>query len=470
MNPVKYILFLMVLCLHLIVNGQHTPKKLSVQQVMEIVNQYHPVARQADIFIEKAKADVLIARGLFDPTIQNEASQKTFDGIDYYYYNRPSLNIPTWFGVELTAGLEYLSGSRTDPVETRGESSYIGISIPLAKNLLMDKRRAALQTAKIFRTASQAEKRNMLNNLMLEAITSYWNWVRQYQVYRIMEEAVTVNEKRLTMVKMAYQLGDRPAIDTTEALAQLQQFELLKSQAWLEFQNSRLELSLYLWTSNSSPYNLPEGVIPADELPAMDINSLFFSDLNALLETARKNHPELLIYNYKLDVLGIEKKLKFQELLPNVNFCYNQLGRGYDVLKTATGPLFENNFQYGITLGIPLRLSHGRGEYKKAKLKITEVQLQQNQKLLQVENKVKSYFNELLALQSQISLQEKAWKNYLALQRGEETRFRAGESSLFLINARENKTLESLQKLQELKAKYLITESKLKWATGSLMP
>ncbi|HNU87763.1 MAG TPA: TolC family protein [Ferruginibacter sp.] len=470
MKPVKYFLFLIAIALQLVANGQDTLKKLSALQVLEIVRQYHPIAKQADIFVEKAKADVLIARGMFDPTIQNEASQKTFDGIDYYNYNRPSVSIPTWFGVELTAGLEYLSGSRTDPVETRGESSYIGISIPLAKNLLMDKRRAALQSAKIFRTASQAEKRNMLNNLLLDATTSYWNWVKQYQVYRIMEEAVTVNEKRLAMVKMAYRLGDRPAIDTTEALAQLQQFELQKSQAWLEFQNTGLELSLYLWAANSTPYNLPEGIVPADELAAMDISTLLLPELNALLETARNNHPELLIYNYKLGVLGIEKKLKFQELLPNVNFRYNQLGRGYDVLKTATGPLFENNFQYGLTLGIPLRLSQGRGEYKKAMLKITETKLQQNQKMLQVENKIKSYFNELLALQSQVSLQEKAWKNYLALLRGEEARFRAGESSLFLINARENKTLESLQKLQELKAKYFITENKLKWAAGSLMP
>lgn len=470
MKPVKYFLFLIAIALQLVANGQDTLKKLSALQVLEIVRQYHPIAKQADIFVEKAKADVLIARGMFDPTIQNEASQKTFDGIDYYNYNRPSVSIPTWFGVELTAGLEYLSGSRTDPVETRGESSYIGISIPLAKNLLMDKRRAALQSAKIFRTASQAEKRNMLNNLLLDATTSYWNWVKQYQVYRIMEEAVTVNEKRLAMVKMAYRLGDRPAIDTTEALAQLQQFELQKSQAWLEFQNTGLELSLYLWAANSTPYNLPEGIVPADELAAMDISTLLLPELNALLETARNNHPELLIYNFKLGVLGIEKKLKFQELLPNVNFRYNQLGRGYDVLKTATGPLFENNFQYGLTLGIPLRLSQGRGEYKKAMLKITETKLQQNQKMLQVENKIKSYFNELLALQSQVSLQEKAWKNYLALLRGEEARFRAGESSLFLINARENKTLESLQKLQELKAKYFITENKLKWAAGSLMP
>ena len=54
-------------------------------------------------------------------------------------------------------------------------------------------------------------------------------------------------------------------------------------------------------------------------------------------------------------------------------------------------------------------------------------------------------------------MQELAYQNYIRLQRAEEIRFQNGESSLFLINARENKALEALQKLQELRAKYVIT-------------
>ncbi len=470
MNPLKYLTLFTALIILSPAKAQDSFKKLSAQQVMEIVKQFHPVVRQADIFIEKAKADVTIAKGMFDPVLQNETAQKTFDGNNYYYYNRPELSIPTWFGVEVFAGLEYLSGNRTDPVETKGETSYFGVSVPLAKNLLMDKRRAALQTAKIFREASAIEKKYILNNLLFEAMKSYWNWVQQYQVYKILTDAVSVNEKRVELIKTAFRLGERPAIDTTEALTQLQNFELLKSEAYLDFQNTGLELSVYLWTAGTQPYNLPASIIPGDDLQSLNIAAASIPDLNSLLEAARQNHPELIIYNYKLNVLSVEKKLKFQELLPTVNFRYNQLGKGYDVLKTATGPLFENNFQYGLSLGIPLRLSQGRGGYRKAKLNITETQLQLSQKKMQVEIKVKSYFNELLNLKSQVALQEKAYKNYLILQRGEEIRFQAGESSLFLINVRENKTLEALQKLQELKAKYFKTENALQWAAGLLIP
>ncbi len=446
--------------------GQDPIKTLSPQQLVDIVKQYHPVARQAGILVEKAKADITIARGAFDPVLDNVRGRKTFDGLDYYLYNRSELSIPTWFGMEVSAGIENLSGSRTDPQETAGKTSYLGLSIPLAKNLLMDKRRAALQTAKIFRQASEVEQRNMLNNLLLDAMKTYWYWMQNYQVYKILTDAVQVNEKRVELVKAGYKLGDRPAIDTTEALTQLQNFQVLRENAWMQFTNSGLDLGVFMWTQNDQPFSLPADVLPAEAaMPAADLPAL-----QELLDAARKNHPELLLYDYKMDALQIDQKLKFQQLLPVANFRYQQLGKGYDMLNTATTPLFENNFQYGLALGIPLRLSEGRGEYRKAKLRITETRLGQNLKQVEIQNKVRTYFNELVALKNQVAVQEKAYTNYLILQRGEETRFRIGESSLFLVNARENKTLEALQKLQELRAKYMVTWSTLQWAAGLLVP
>lgn len=469
MNALKYLLLFCALLLFHAGSAQDSLKSLSAQQVIEIVKQYHPVAKQASILIEKANADITIARGGFDPLLYNSLAQKTFDGTDYYNYSGTELSIPTWFGVELMAGMENLSGSRTNPQETSGKTSYFGISVPLAKNLLMDNRRAALQTAKIFRKASEVERRNILNNLLFNVIKNYWYWMQFYKVYKILTDAVLVNEKRFDLVKAGYQLGDRPAIDTTEALAQLQNFQVLRENASMQFQNAGLDLSVFLWKQNDQPFYLPVGAFPADESELLSITQAPLPVLTELLDVTRKNHPELLLYNFKQYALTIDRKLKFQQLLPVANFRYNQLGKGYDIVKTTTRPLFENNFQYGFTFGIPLRLLEGRGEYKKAKLRITENRLEQNIKQAEVENKVKTYFNELVAVKNQVIVQEKAHANYQLLQRGEETRFRSGESSLFLINARENKTLEALQKLQELRTKYLITVNALQWAAGLLV-
>lgn len=315
---------------------------------------------------------------------------------------------------------------------------------------------------------SKVQQQTVLNDLLLEALQAYWNWVQQYQVMQVVKEAVSVNEKRFELVKIAMRQGDRPAIDTIEALAQLQSFEYLYNEALLNFQNAGLELSVYLWKENNAAYQLPSTVLPDPQWRKTGIDKIALPLFEELLTQAAAAHPDLLQYNFKLDALQVEKKLKFQELLPVFNFRYNQLGKGYNLSKTITAPLFENSFQYGVTLGIPLRLSEGRGEYRKAKLKIQETQLEQGLKQQLVLNKVKSYYNELNNLKRQVVLQQQQYRNYLALQKGEETRFFNGESSLFLINSRENKTLEALQKLAELETKFFKTLNSLQWAAGLL--
>ncbi len=62
------------------------------------VKRYHPVARQALVNIEIAKADVLSSRGWFDPALSAGAGNKEFDGITYYNQRTVELKVPTWYG------------------------------------------------------------------------------------------------------------------------------------------------------------------------------------------------------------------------------------------------------------------------------------------------------------------------------------------------------------------------------------
>ena len=117
---------------------------------------------------------------------------------------------------------------------------------------------------------------------------------------------------------------------------------------------------------------------------------------------------------------------------------------------------------------MPLRFSQGRGEYKNAKQKIAETKLGQNQKQLQIAIKIKSYFNEFETIKKQVSLQSEAYNNYQRLVRAEEKRLLNGESSLFIINSRETKALDALEKLIALKTKYYKAVYSLQWSAGLL--
>ena len=53
--------------------------------------------------------------------------------------------------------------------------------------------------------------------------------------------------------------------------------------------------------------------------------------------------------------------------------------------------------------------------------------------------------------------------------KAEEIKFSNGESSLFLINSRENKLLETQEKFLELKAKTIKTYFKLNWLENNTL-
>lgn len=469
MKKSKYlIIFLIFVCNSFYVFSQENENTLTAQQFIDIVLKFHPIAKQADIKIEKAKADILIAKSGFDPIATTTITQKTFDGTEYYNSVQPEIRIPTWYGIELIAGAENLSGSRNNREETLGQTSYAGIVIPLAKNLIMDKRRAILKTAKIFQTLSEVEKRSILNNLLLDAIKVYWDWAYQYQQLIILKNVVSINEKRFNLIKIAYRQGDKPALDTTEALTQLQTFQYMQNETALQFQNATLELNTFLWKEEQQIFSLPENIIPQTEWASENLQDKPLPILEELLTQSRIAHPDIQQYDFKIEALTIDRKLKFQELLPKLDFKYNQLGKGYNILNAKSGPLFDNNFQYGVNFGIPLRLSKGRGEYRKAKLKINETILSRDLKSVMIENKIKSYYNEIATLRNQSVLLTNTYNNFLALQRGEELKFFNGESSLFLVNSRENKSLEAVQKLLKTKIEYYKTYNNLLWAAGIL--
>ena len=447
--------------------SQKDSTALTIEQFLEIVRQYHPVVKLSDITIKKSEADITIARGAFNPVLSTIVSNKTFNNITYFDYLNPNITLPVWYGVEINTGFENLSGNRFDPSETIGQSSYVGMSIPLLKNFVIDKRRAYLRQSKMYNEMAYTEKQTMINNVLMEAVTQFWDWTNAYKTYEIVQKNLNVSQRRFNLVKRTFFNGERPAIDTIEAMTQFQNFEFQKNESWLNFQNESLKLSAFLWQEGNNAFQLPEYIIPQNDRDIETDIQNFQLNLSELLANAQQFHPELQLYKQKLDVLQIDKKLKFQELLPKLDFKYNHLNKGYNAF-AGNGLLFQNNYQYGLKLEMPLLFSQGRGEFKKAKLKLEETEIVRRQKALSINLKVKSYYNEIVTLRNQIELQQTIIVNYMKMLNAEEILFKNGESSLFLINSRENKLLETERKLIELKTKYFKAVYALKWSTGLL--
>jgi outer membrane protein TolC len=438
----------------------------SPQQFIEQVRQYHPVARQARIVVQKADAELLAAKGLFDPTAQLNAERKTFDGKNYFFYTNPEVKLPTWIGADFKAGLENNGGQFLNPEVTRSQSSYLGFEMPLARGLVMDKRRAAVEQARLFRSQSDQERLGIINDLLFDSYVTYWEWAGAYQLYSIYSRFLEISRDRLRFVRIAFFNGDRSVMDTVEALTQVQNFEMLQANAQMRFNNTRLELSNFLWEERDSAFIIPTNYVPDTTQFVM---YQLADQLDNYVSRANQENPFLRMYDFKLDALEVERKLKFQSLLPYLNVKYNLLNQGYNVFRNFdAAALFTNNYKWGIDFKIPLFLREGRGDYRKAKLKIQETNLEVSNKRWQIENKVRFYYNEMTLLEKQLRITQQALNNYQILLRNETLRFENGESSLFLVNTRENKVMESMEKLVELRIKYYKSRYATEWAAGIL--
>jgi outer membrane protein TolC len=187
-----------------------------------------------------------------------------------------------------------------------------------------------------------------------------------------------------------------------------------------------------------------------------------------LISLSILQNPEVRAYEYKINNLLIEKKLKFQSLLPMLNVKSNILNQNYNVFKDAGAQFYQNNYKFGVDLKMPLFLREGRGEYRKAKLKIEETNLAFAAKKIEVQNKVKTYSNENIFLKNQLETLFVINNNTNSLLKGELIKFYNGDSNLFVVNARENKVIETAEKLISLQFKIVKSYYGLKWASGTI--
>ena len=119
---------------------------------------------------------------------------------------------------------------------------------------------------------------------------------------------------------------------------------------------------------------------------------------------------------------------------------------------------------------MPLLFRQSRGEYKQTKIKIENTRLDKILAEANIAVKVKTYFNDMIALKEKIRLYTDAFLGYNALLNAEITRLNNGESSLFLINTRQNKVIEAQLKLIELKTKYMEYNATIYFIAGKWNP
>lgn len=458
----KYCFILLLLLFSITGKAQSdTTIKLNFTTFLQLVKLYHPLIKQADLITKNAKANTLLARGNFDPKIFYEFNNKYFDSKNYYQFQNAGFKIPTWYGIEIKGGIEQNQGINLNPENiTPNEGlAYTQVSVPLLQGLIIDERRSILKQAKLFQVQSDYEKTIAINEILYKAGKAYWEWQLSFNNLQVFQSAVTLSKERFEAIKRTSALGDRPSIDTVEAIIQLQDRILTLQQSQIDFRTKSLLLSNFLWLENDIPIELTENTIPE----TINISDNSFQTSVFLIDSMINNHPDLKIYSLKLKQLDIEKRFKQDKLKPNLNVNYNPLfsPNNFNVS-------FQNNYKWGVSLAFPIFLRKERADLQQTKLKIENTSYEVMNKRNEITNKIKSSINELNTYKSQVDIYNTNVKNYERLWLSEKRLFDSGESSLFMINSREQSYINAQIKMNEILNKNRKTSLEVEYTYGVL--
>jgi outer membrane protein TolC len=430
---------------------------ISLQEFLGYVKQHHPVVKQANLVLEQGEAQLLKARGGFDPKIEVDYERKDFKGTEYYDELRGAFKIPTWYGVEFKAGAERNEGAFLDPSLTVPEDGLYsaGVSISLAQGLWINDRMATLRQAKLFRQQTAAERDLLLNMVLYDATQVYFEWWKAAQEQRLYTNILVNAQTRFEAVTIQVQTGDKAAIDSVEAGIAVKSRKLGVEQSKIDFIKKRLELSNYLWIDNV-PMELQNTTFPENELLGNIDAALEIMGQSLDLFTI-ENHPKILALQLKMEQLDVERRLKANKLLPKIDASFDAISPEWGNSSSYN----LDNYKAGITFSMPLFFRKERGDLKLAEIKLLDAEFDVMTTSLQINNKIEGIFSEIDSYTIQNDISREIVTDSDIMLNAEERKFQLGDSSLFLVNSRENKLIENSLKLLQINLKLFSAKASL---------
>ncbi len=437
----KYLLYLIALA-PFIMGAQNNPNEFTFEEYLGYVKKFHPLVKQANLKITEAQAELMKARGAFDPKLEANYDEKQYGNSNYYSIFDGSFKIPTWYGIEIKAAFDNNEGIYINPENTlpnQGLTS-VGIAVPIGQGLWINERMAGIRKAKLFQKLNEAERNLMLTEVLFQASNRYINWKRSYDEVALYKEFLENAQIRYDGVIKSIEFGDKPAIDSVEAGITIRTRALNLENAKLKLLKAKLELSNFLWTEDNVPLELENQLFPQQNLKATFLETLNLLNLENI---SLENHPKINALLTKIDMLKVDKKLKANSLLPKIDLSYNYLSE-----PSAFDNYRFEDYKIGVNFYFPLFLRKERAELKLAKLKIQDSELGLDFETQSLNNKINAQQQEINSFTKQMAINNQLVSNFTQMLEAEDRLFEMGESSLFIINTRENSLVSA--KLSEI--------------------
>jgi len=412
---------------------------LYLKDLLVLVVNNHPLIQKAGLYDEITEAYDLKGKGVLDPKIYSDFDSKSFDDKNYFNIWQAEAKIPTALPIDFSVGYEQNDGlflNDENAVPSNG-LVYGTLNVSLLRGLLFDEQRYNIKQAALDGEKSQIQEDILTREILFQAINAYVKWTSTQYVRDVnLEYLETVSQRHQNIIQL-YVNGDIPAIDTLESRLNLNTANKFYIESRDKFIKARQKLSLFIWNANGEPLELNSSVNVMSFEPL--VSSL--NEMSDLREFDFTIDPLIRKYDNKITALELDNRLERENLKPQLDIKYNTIVNLGNDLQYPSFSL--NDYKYGVTFQVPILNRKTRGELRLNESIIQQNELDRTQYLETLNNKMRGVLarqelqNELLTV-----TQEKVVNSQLLLE-AEQLKFELGESSVFLLNKRELKLLES---------------------------
>lgn len=438
---------------------------LNLSDVIASVEARYPVIIGAAKDIEAAKGEMTASEGAFDLVWKNRLTSLSLGFYENSRFDSVVEKPLGPFGATIFGGYRLGQGNFAIYDEkaltlSQGEAR-IGFEISLWRNRATDRRRTNLEKSRLGLSAAEASAIQTRIEAVRTASQRYWDWVAAGKRVTVFRGLLTIAEDRDKGLLERVRHGDVPEFERKDNERTILQRKSQLVTAERSFQQSAIELSLFLRDGAGNPRTPSESELPAS-IPR-DI-SRSASDLANDIEIALAHRPELARLAASREQSTFEADWADNQLAPRVDLqiaASRDFGNGST---TRSGTELEAT----VLLEIPLerRLASGRGESARA----TRDRIEATERLMKdrIRADVRDTHSALRAALARIDIVVSETDLARKLEQGERSRFEHGDSNILFVNLREQATADALVREIEALTDYHKSLAQLRGALGEL--
>ncbi len=423
------------------------PGVLTLGELLQSVEKSYPLVLAAERLLSEAEYNYLAAQGAFDAQFRTIGTTKP-TGFYTNNYNDSVIEKPTPLGgTSFFAG--YRIGRGTFPLydERRKTNDYgeirAGAIVPLMRNREIDKNRAELKKADIDRNLAELSIQKLKIEVVRESTKRYWKWVAAGQEFLVIKDLLAIAKVRVKQINDRVALGDLPKVEGIDNDRVIMQREAQFYSAERELQKSAIDLSLFLRTEDGALI-LPK----TEQLPLGFPNTVSFAgiDLEEKIKIAWVYRPELKDFEFKREKIRVDRQMGYNSLKPQVDLVVaasQDFGPGSVTRSKA-------ELEASLVLNVPIQTRRPRGEIGAAEARLAQVDQELQFAKDKIKTEVQDSVSEVIASAKRVEAAKKELEFARRLEALERDRFALGDSTLLIVNIREQTTAEAA--IREVKA------------------